>query len=89
MDEKTINKHTLILEGNKISITGVKSVGSIYDKEVELLLENSRVAIKGTGLAPSKLNVLDGTIELVAETVSQISYADKHTSKSVIGKLFK
>ena len=47
-------RHTLVIDGNKkVSISGVESVNSIFDKEVVLALSDRRLVIKGSGLNAS------------------------------------
>lgn len=68
-------RHTLVIDGNKkVSISGVESVNSIFDKEVEVALSDRRLVIKGSGLNASKLNVEEGTLSIEGEEISSVNY---------------
>lgn len=82
-------RHTLFLDGNKkVSISGVESVNSIFDKEVEVTLSDRRLVIKGAGLNASKLNVEEGTLSVEGEEISSVNYFAKGQKLS-LKRLFK
>ena len=75
-------RHTLVIDGNKkVSISGVESVNSIFDKEVEVALSDRRLVIKGSGLNASKLNV-------EGEEISSVNYY-ANSQKLSLKRLFK
>ena len=75
-------RHTLVIDGNKkVSISGVESVNSIFDKEVEVALSDRRLVIKGSGLNASKLNVEE-------EEISSVNYY-ANSQKLSLKRLFK
>lgn len=83
-------RHTLVIDGNKkVSISGVESVNSIFDKiEVEVALSDRRLVIKGSGLNASKLNVEEGTLSIEGEEISSVNYY-ANSQKLSLKRLFK
>lgn len=82
-------RHTLVIDGNKkVSIRGVESVNSIFDKEVEVALSDRRLVIKGSGLNASKLNVEEGTLSIEGEEISSVNYY-ANSQKLSLKRLFK
>lgn len=82
-------KHTLVVDNcKKISLSGVETVNSIFDKEVEVTLSDRRLTIKGVGLNASKLNVDEGTMSIEGEEIVSVSYAAKGQKLS-LKRLFK
>lgn len=80
--------HSLSYTANRITVSGIKNVISIYEKEAELEIENGRVVICGTQLAPQKLEIEDGTIILNCETLLSVTYGGMR-KKFTFKKLFK
>ena len=84
------NKHNLSLDNRKkLSVTGVVGVDSMSDKEVDILLADSRLTVKGEGLTVNKLNVDDGNLTVLGENFVSLVYADKNKAKNSLAKLFK
>ena len=84
------NKHNLSLDNRKkLSVTGVVGVDSMSDKEVDILLADSRLTVKGEGLTVNKLNVDDGNLTVLGENFVSLVYADKNKAKNSLTKLFK
>ena len=84
------NKHNLSLDNRKkLSVTGVVGVDSMSDKEVDILLEDLRLTVKGTGLTVNKLNVDDGNLTVLGESFVSLVYTDKNKAKSSLSKFFK
>lgn len=82
-------KHTLVVDNcKKMSLSGVESVNSIFEKEIEVTLANHRLVIKGVGLTASKLNVEEGTLSIEGEDVSSVNYYAKGQKMS-LKKLFR
>ncbi len=85
----TVKKHTLIVDNcKKVSLSGLTSVVSIFEKEIEVTTENQRVIIRGVGLNANKLNVEDGTLVVEGDFVASITYTDKAKRLSLKG-MFK
>lgn len=58
-------RHTLVIDGNKkVSISGVESVNSIFDKEVEVALSDRRLVIKARGSTQASLTWRRGLFPL-------------------------
>lgn len=84
-----VKRHTLVVDNNKkVSISGVESVNSIFEKEVEVTLAGHRLVIKGTGLNASKLNVEEGTLSVEGEEISSVNYYAKGQRLS-LKRIFK
>ena len=76
--ENTIRKHTISVEDNKkVNLSGLIGVVSIFDKEIELLSNDNRIVIKGSGLTASKLNIEDGTMVIHGDFISSVNYLPK------------
>ncbi len=82
-------KHTLKLEQNFITLTGVVNVESICEKEAFILICDRKVRIVGVGVKVNKLNVDEGILQLQFEQLSQISYQNAKTEKFSIKNIFK
>jgi len=84
------NKQNLSLENRKkLTLSGVVGVDGMSDKEVDVLLADSRLTVKGTGLTVNKLNVDDGNLTVVGDNFVSLVYADKNKAKNGLSKLFK
>lgn len=84
-----VRKHSVAIDGSsKILISGVVSVNSLCDKEVDLALADCRLVIKGGGLNANKLSVDEGTIAIDCESIVSLSYVAKR-GKMSLSKIFK
>jgi len=87
---ETINKkHSLVIDANKkVTMTGLVSIVSIFEKEIEVLSVDNKIVIKGMGLTASKLDVEDGTLVVEGEFISSVAYFQKHQKITLKG-IFK
>jgi len=80
-------KHSLTVK-EVTTITGVKSVIAIGEKEVRIALENKTLALTGNGFSAEKLSLEEGTLVLSGEVVS-VRYLSAEGPKGVMKRLFK
>ncbi len=67
-------KHSIVIDGrNKTTISGVKQVLCLTEREAEVSLEEGTLSVKGEGLHANQLNVAEGVL-VVDGTVQSISY---------------
>ena len=83
-------KHILTLENRKkLVVTGVKGVDSMSDREIEIVLDSARIAVKGRGLVVSRLNSEDGNLTVNGDDIFSVYYGDAVKSKTSFAKIFK
>jgi len=80
-------KHSLTVK-DTTTVTGVKSVIALGEKEVSLALENKRLTLTGNGFSAEKLSIEDGTLVLSGEVIS-VRYTSAAEPRSVLKRLFK
>ena len=87
--ETTKKRHTICIDNNqKATLTGLTAVVSIFDKEIEVTSQDSRIIIRGNNLTASKLNVEDGTLTIEGNYISSVVYTLKLQKLSLKG-MFK
>ena len=79
--------HTLTL-GTKISITGIKNVVTISDKEVAVALADNMLILTGSDFCPLQLSVEEGVLVL-SGSVSCARYARQIGKESIWKRMFK
>ena len=88
MENTAINKkHSLTIK-DVTTVTGVKAVVALGEKEVRLALSDKRLALTGNGFSAEKLSLEEGTLVLAGEVVS-VRYFTTAEAKSVLKRLFK
>ena len=80
-------KHSLTIK-DVTTVTGVKSVVAVGEKEVRLALDNKRLTLTGNGFSAEKLSLEEGTLVLAGEVVA-VRYFSAAEPKSVLKRLFK
>lgn len=73
---ETAKTHTLFVDGNKVVVTGIEQVLSIFDKEICLNLGDKKLSIKGDGLSADKLDVNNGAMTAKCQKITSVSYFD-------------
>lgn len=87
--ETAKKRHTICIDNNqKATLTGLTGVVSIFDKEIEVTTQDSRIIIRGNSLTASKLNVEDGTLTIEGSYISSVIYTQKRQKISFRG-MFK
>ena len=73
-----------------LTITGVTDVGSFCDNAAELVTEGGSMAVEGTGLHVTKLDLEDGRV-VIEGLISAIVYEDDRPEKkgSLISRIFR
>ena len=88
METAAVNKkHSLIIK-DTTTVTGVKSVIAVGEKEVRLALENKRLTLTGSGFSAEKLSIEEGALVLTGEVLS-LRYTSASEPKSVLKRLFR
>ena len=80
-------KHTLTIK-DVTTVTGVKSVIAVGEKEVRLALEGKRLTLTGNGFSAEKLSLEEGTLVLSGEVLS-LRYSSAAEPKSLLKRIFK
>lgn len=87
---KNIGKHTVKIDSNKsVTVTGIKNVESVTQKEAVLTLEKQKLTLKGSGIAVSKLDVAEGTATFETTAIASLSYTGGNTEKFSLKGMFK
>ena len=81
------NKHSLTIR-DLTTVTGVKSVISLGDKEVRLALEEKTLILVGRSFSAESLSLEEGTLLLSGE-VESLRYAAKTEAKGFLKRLLK
>ena len=83
--------HTLLIEDRgRVTVNGVRAVNSIFEKEIELVIDGSKVVIRGVKLSASKLVLEEGILIVEGEKILSISYANSGYKKGFsLKKVFK
>ena len=88
MENPTIKKtHSLLIKG-ETTITGIKQVISLEEKEVKVSLGEKTLLLTGSAFNAEKLSVEEGILVLSGE-VETVKYASAQEAKSIIKRLFK
>jgi len=87
MENSVKSLHSLTIK-EKITVTGLKSVVSLGDKEVKLALDGRYLFLTGDGFSAERLSVEEGVLVLAGE-VSSLKYSSAIGAKSVLKRLFK
>jgi len=82
-----IKTHSLFIK-DVTTVTGIRSVISVEEKEVRLSLENKQLILTGNRFSAEKLSLEEGTLVLSGEVVS-IKYVSPVEAKSFIKRMFK
>ena len=89
MEEKM---HNITLEDRKkLSVTKVCEVLSFNENEVALLLSDSKLTIKGSGLRVCEVSSESGDVVITGESIDNILYSRRATksTEGVIRRLLK
>ena len=88
MEEKTI--HNIIMENReRLSISGVKEVGTFNEESVEVSTSMGDLTVKGYNLHISKLSTDDGELKVDGEITALIYEESKGEKESFLTRLFK
>lgn len=87
MESSVKNSHSLTIK-EKITVTGLKSVVSLGDKEVKVALDGRYLLLTGDGFSAERLSVEEGVLVLAGE-VTSLKYSSAIGTKSLIKRLFK
>lgn len=90
-EENKVKKmsHSLILKDREsLSVTGVIDVDSFNEQNVIVYTDLGELAIEGTNLHISKINLVSGDLSLEGH-ISGINYSEKKKETSLFAKLFK
>lgn len=88
MTEK-IKNNILYLENKEyLKITGVENVISLNETDVNLMVTNQNLVIKGTNITAEKFCVEDGVLELKGN-FNSIKYENKKEKQGFIKRIFK
>ncbi len=80
-------KHSICIS-DKITISGIESVVTLQEKEVEVKLSNRFLTITGFGFTPIHLDIDQGNLILAGEVLT-LKYSSKADKESFFKKLFK
>lgn len=81
-------EHSFLYEKNKIAITGVKSVDSFDEKEVEVTLSDNGIVIHGSDFVLLEMAQVGGKL-CFSGHVSSVNYRSKQEKTTFLKKLFK
>ena len=85
-----MKNHELVLKDQKsLSISGVVGVDGMTDKQVDVQLEQNKLVVKGDGLCVNKLDVDNGNLYIVGQSINSVCYIAKNKAKAGLAKLFK
>ena len=88
MDTMSVKKaHSLVIK-DVTTVTGLRSVVSVGDKEVRLALEGKYLTLTGNNFSAERLSVEEGVLVLSGEVVG-VKYSSAVEPKSLIKKFFK
>lgn len=83
------DKHTLTLENQqRASLTGIISVESFNEKQVNVKTQTRYLIISGESLNVSKFNTENGTL-VVEGNITEVRYTEKGKTAGIIKKIFK
>lgn len=80
--------HTLRLERNILTVTGVTGVDEYDNKEMKIRLSEGGLTVKGSGLDLSDFNVSEQKLVATGE-ISDISYSRQGEKVPLIKRLLK
>ena len=88
MDNPTPRKpHSLVIK-EETSVTGIKQVISLEEKEVKVSLGERILVLTGNRFSAEKLSLEEGILVLSGE-VSTVKYAAASEAKGLLKRLFK
>ncbi|MEE1280465.1 MAG: YabP/YqfC family sporulation protein [Oscillospiraceae bacterium] len=92
-EEKNIQKtmpHNVVMKScEKLSLTGVRDVGSFDENIIACFTDNGELIIKGDMLHIEKMDTTSGDMEVIGK-VSSLTYTGEERRRSgFISKLFK
>ena len=88
MENAAIKKAHSLLIKDVTTVTGLRSVVSVGDKEVRLALDGKYLTLTGDHFSAERLSVEEGVIVLSGE-VTGVRYSSAVEPKSIIKRLFK
>ena len=87
MENVVKGSHSLIIK-DRITVTGLKSVVSLGEKEVKVALDGRYLLLTGDGFSAERLSVDEGVLVLAGE-VSSLRYSSAIGAKSLFKRLLK
>lgn len=88
MDNPASRKaHSLLIKG-ETTVTGVKQVLALEEKEVTLSLGDKRLLLTGNHFSAERLSLEEGILVLSGEVVT-VKYAAASEAKGLLKRLFK
>ena len=83
-------KHSLHLTGrNNLNLTGISGVDSMSDTHVIVNLPENKLTVKGCGLNVNLLDVEEGKLVILGESINGLEYGNGKREKFSFRKLFK
>ncbi len=88
-NQKPMKRHALAVDGReRLTATGIRRVDFFSDELITAQTDLGQLNIKGTALHIETLNSDTGDM-LVKGRVAAVSYTERETARSVLGRLFK